>query len=189
MSFPHFGHPYGSASQVRAAPMGDGGDWKEGVPSAGTCPQSPPLTRVPREARESGNLSSVPQTPLTCPITGRECAAPPGKLKNRVTRNLGTLTSRSARWVGSREPSRQASSLYRYPRWPGGSQTRSLFFWARSFVILCSFPLPSTGRSKLSASGSFDFPDLGGHCAVTGSPGEILETPTPVQFLSREPKD
>ena len=69
------------------------------------------------------------------------------------------------------------------------SDSVSLFFWARSFVILCSFPLPSTGRSKLSASGSFDFPDLGGHCAVTGSPGEILETPTPVQFLSREPKD
>ena len=62
------------------------------------------------------------------PIPGRDCAAPPDKLKNRVTRNLGTLTSRSARWVGSPEPSRQASLLYRYPRWPGGSPTLSQSF-------------------------------------------------------------
>lgn len=52
MSFPHFGHPYGSASQVRGASARDGGDspWVEGMPSA---PGRPPLTRVSGEAKGS----------------------------------------------------------------------------------------------------------------------------------------
>ena len=167
-----------------------GADWKEGEPSAGTCPQSPPLPRVPREARESRDLGSVPQTPLTLPHPWQRMRRSLRQAEESCDPKLGH-SDLALREVGGISGTFQTGLLAVQISEVAGRvpDSVSLFFWARSFVILCSSPLPSMGRSKLSPSGSFDFPDLGGHCAMTGSPGEILETPTPVQFLSREPKD
>lgn len=189
MSFPHFGHPYGGASQVRAAPMGDGGRLEGRRAQCRTCPQSPPLSRVPREARESRDLGSVPQTPLTLPHPWQRMRRSPRQAEESCDPKLGH-SDLALREVGEISGTFQTGLLAVQISEVAGRvpDSVSLFFWARSFVILCSSPLPSMGRSKLSASGSFDFPDLGGHCAMTGSPGKFWRRPPLFSFSAESPR-
>lgn len=114
---------------------------------------------------------------------------PQRKLENRGTRNLGTLATSSVRWVGSRESYREASLSYRYPRWPGESQTSSpepcpshcFSGLVRLLSSVLFLPFPWAGPSALLLVPSI-FPDLGGYCTVTGFPGEILESPPLFSF-------
>lgn len=118
---------------------------------------------------------------------------PQRKLENRGTRNLGTLATSSVRIPGILQRGLLIVQISEVARRVSDFQSRalsiSLFFWACSFVVLCSFSSLSMGRSKRSASGSFDFSRPGwvlySDRVSWGNSGE----PTPVQFLRRVPED
>lgn len=186
MSFPHFGYPYGGASQVRAAPWGMGETGRRSTDHPEPARKALLSHEFPgsQREREPGWCTADPSD---MPHHWQENAPLPRQVEESCDPKLGTLTC-ALRRVGGISGTFQAGLLaVQISEVAGRSQTRSLFFWARSFVILCSFPLlPRVGQAlgfrflRFSRSRS-------GHCAVTGSPGEILETPTPVRFLSRGP--
>lgn len=114
MSFPHFGHPYGSASQVRSA----SGGWGKSRPGGGAQGTRPRLSALlsHESLGKPDRAGTMDHRPLRHPQTAAEnIPLPQGKLENPETRNLGTDRA-LGEMGGISRSSKQAALLYKYPR-------------------------------------------------------------------------
>lgn len=156
MSFPHFGHPYGSASQVRGASAGDGGTpggWR-GCP----LPRGALLSHA-SPGKPKGAGGGVMRSPLGHPQSLPEnVQLPKHKLENWATRNLDTLAGAP----------RGGSGL-------GGLPDRSPI--SPSFCWPPFLSSPCLGWIQTLCCGFFHVPDPRGCCAVRrGSWGNSGDT-------------